>query len=156
MLNGKDYSNDITILQMLSQTSGLTCYLSDKPQNGISGIKELEAGIDRPWTTDKVIKTVKTMKPHFPPGTSGKAKYVDTNHQLLNLVIENVTKKPVKTVINQLFSEMNMVNTYVCENPNDMNYVFPYYKNEQRDISQYVTSTHNDIISTVKDQMIFI
>lgn len=43
---GKDYSNDITILHMLSQTSGLPCYLEDKPAKGISIIKELEAGID--------------------------------------------------------------------------------------------------------------
>ena len=154
--NDKDYSNDITILHMLSQTSGLPCYLADKPPNGTPAIKELEAGIDQPWPTDKVIESVKTMKPHFPPGEGKKAKYIDTNHQLLNLVIEKITEKPMKNVLNQLISDLNMSNTYVCEDINDVSYVFPYYKGEQRDISQFITSTHNDIISTAQDQMRFI
>lgn len=153
---GKEYSNDITILHMLSQTSGLPCYLVDKPASGISGIKELEAGIDCPWPTDKVIERIKTMKPHFAPGEGKKAKYVDTNHQLLNLVIENITDKPIETVLNQSFADLNMSNTYVCEDPNDVSYVFPYYKDKKIDISRFITSTHNDIISTAQDQMIFI
>ncbi|NLK51543.1 MAG: beta-lactamase family protein [Syntrophomonadaceae bacterium] len=153
---GKDYSNDITILHMLSQTSGLPCYLLDKPQNGISGMKELEAGIDSPWPTEKVIERIKTMKPHFPPGEGKKAKYIDTNHQLLNLVIENITGMPIITVLNQLFSDLDMPNTYVCEDLNDVSYVFPYFKDKQGNISRYLTSTHNDIISTAQDQMRFI
>jgi D-alanyl-D-alanine carboxypeptidase len=154
--NGRDYSENITVLHLLSNTSGLPCYLEDKPANGIAVIKELEAGIDQPWPTDKVIERIKTMKPHFAPGEGGKAKYIDTNHQLLNIVIENVLGTPVENVLNQLFADLNMMQTYVCEDMNDTNYVFPYYKNEKRDISQFITSTHNDIISTAEDQMLFI
>lgn len=154
--SGKDYSNDITILHMLSQTSGLPCYLIDKPQNGISGMKELEAGIARSWPIEKVIECIKTMKPHFPPGEGKKAKYIDTNHQLLNLVIENITEMPVETVLNQLFTDLDMSNTYVCDDLNDVSYVFPYFKDKQINISRYLTSTHNDIISTAQDQMRFI
>lgn len=152
----KDYSNDITILHMLSQTSGLPCYLEGKPVNGMSVIQELEAGIDQPWPIDKVVERVKTMKPHFPPGEGKKAKYIDTNHQLLNLVIENITDQSIQTVLNELFCDLNMSNTYVCEDINDESYIFPYYKDEQIDISRFVTSTKNDIISTAQDQMLFI
>lgn len=141
---------------MLSQTSGLPCYLADKPKDGIPAIKELEAGIDRPWPTEKVVERIKTMEPHFPPGRGKKAKYVDTNHQLLNLVIESVTGLPVRSVLNGLFEDLSMANTYVCEEVKDRGYVFPYYRDEQRDISKFITSTHNDIISTAQDQMIFI
>lgn len=154
--NGRDYSEDITILHMLSHTSGLPCYLEDKDDNGSSIIKELEAGIDQPWPTTKVIERIKTMKPHFPPGEGEKAKYNDTNHQLLNLVIENIIGLPIKDVLNQLFLDLGMSNTYVCDDLNDRSYVFPYYKEEKRNISEFITSTQNDIISTAEDQMIFI
>lgn len=154
--HGEDYSNSITILHMLSQTSGLPGYLVDKPPNGISGMKELESGIDKPWPIEKVIEHIKTMNPHFAPGTGNKSKYIDTNHQLLNLVIEEITGKPVQKVLNQLFEELDMSNTYVCEDLNDTSYVFPYYKDKQMNISHFITSTHNDIISTAQDLMRFI
>lgn len=154
--NGIDYSESITILHMLSHTSGLPCYLADKPKNGKAAIKDLEAGIDQFWPNDKVIKCIKTMKPHFAPGEGNKAKYIDTNHQLLSIVIEKVLGIPVKEVINQLFLDLKMYQTYVCEDLNDKGYIFPYYKNEIRDISKFITSTNNDIISTAHDQMIFI
>lgn len=153
---GKDYSKNITILHLLSNTSGLPCYLADRPEHGIAAIKELEVGIDQAWPTEKVIERVKTMKPHFSPGEGNKAKYIDTNHQLLNLVIESVLAIPVKDVLNQLFYDLSMSQTYVCENLKDTSYVFPYYKHEQRDISKFITSTQNDIISTAQDQLRFI
>jgi D-alanyl-D-alanine carboxypeptidase len=153
---GKDYSNYITIEHLLSLTSGLPCYLSDKPKNGSTIISELEAGIDQPWPTDKVIERIKSMQPHFIPGEGMKCKYNDTSHQLLNLVVEEVTGMSIKDVLNTLFADLDMTNTYVCENVNDLSYVFPYYKEEQRDISKFITSTQNDIISTAQDQMYFI
>lgn len=156
ILGGKDNSNAITIKHLLSNTSGLPCYLSDKPPGGISAIKELVAGIDQSWPTEKVIERIKTMKPHFRPGEANRAKYIDTGHQLLNLVIEQLLERPVNEVLNQLFKDLNMSGTYVCEDVNDSNYIFPYYKNEQRDISKFITSTQNDIISTAQDQMLFI
>lgn len=156
ILGGKDNTKEITIKHLLSNTSGLPCYLSDKPPGGVSAIKELEAGIDQPWPTDKVIERIKTMKPHFRPGEANRAMYIDTGHQLLNLVIEHVLERPVNDVLNQLFKDLNMSGTYVCEDVSDTNYIFPYYKNEQRDISKFITSTQNDIISTAEDQMLFI
>lgn len=96
------------------------------------------------------------MRPHFPPGEGKKAKYIDTNHQLLNLVIESITGEPIQTVLNQLFDDLNMLNTYVCEDIKDESYMFPYYQDEKRDISKFITSTQNDVISTAQDQMRFI
>src|SRR6056297_194146 len=153
---GKDYSKEITVLHLLSQTSGLPCFLSDKPKKGKAPIKELEEGIDQPWPINKVMDRVRALEAYFPPGMDHKAKYVDTNHQLLNLVFEGVTKKTVKDGLDQLFKELQMSHTYVCEDIADKSYIFPYYKNEKRNISQFITSTNNDIISTTQDQILFI
>jgi len=153
---GKDYSNDITITHLLSHTSGLPCYLTDKQASGKKGMTDLQNGIDQPWSTNKVISEIKNMKPHFQPGEEGKAKYVDTNHQILGLVIENIIGEPINVVLKKLFEEMNLTKTYVCEDVNDKNYVPIYYKSERRDVPLFLTSTQNDIISTARDQMIFL
>ena len=154
--NGKDYSNDLNITHLMSHTSGLPCYIIDKRINGKKVIAELEAGIDQSWPIDKVIQEIKRMKTHFPPGKERRAKYIDTNHQILSLIIENITGKPVNIVLKNLFQELDLNKTYVCENPNDKNFVPIRYKSEIIDLPFFLTSTQNDIISTAKDQMKFI
>jgi CubicO group peptidase (beta-lactamase class C family) len=114
--NGQEYSSELTISHLLSHTSGLPCYLTDKQIDGKKVMTKLEAGIDQPWPVEKVIQSVKDMKTHFPPGQPGKPIYSDTNYQLLNLIIESVTGNPVKSVLNDLFKELNLDNTNVFEN----------------------------------------
>jgi len=153
---GKDYSNDLSIIHLISQTSGLPGYLIDKQASGKKVMAELEAGVDQPWPIDKVIQEVKKMKTHFPPGKEGRAKYIDTNHQILSLVIENITGKPINIVLENLFEELKLTKTYVCEDANDKNFVPIRYKAETRHLPLFLTSTKNDIISTARDQMTFL
>jgi CubicO group peptidase (beta-lactamase class C family) len=105
VLDRKDYSREITLKHLISQTSGLPDYIEDKQENGHIAIKDLEAGLDPVWPVEKVVEEVKKIKPHFPPGTRGKAKYIDTNHQLLELVVEKVTGQPN----NHVFSRQSRV-----------------------------------------------
>jgi len=154
---GVDYSNDITIAHLMSQTSGLPCYLIDKRANGKKVMAELINGIDQSWPIDKVITEVKSMKPSFPPGEKGRARYIDTNHQLLSKIIENITGKPINIALKKIiFDELNLTKTYVCEDVNNMNFVPIYYKSKEIHIPLFLTSTTNDIISTAKEQMIFL
>ncbi|MGD9379775.1 MAG: serine hydrolase domain-containing protein [candidate division WOR-3 bacterium] len=154
--NGKDYSYDLSVLHLISQTSGLPGYLIDKQPNGKKIMNELEAGIDQAWPIDKVIDTVKIMQPHFPPGQKGKAKYIDTNHQILSRIIELITGNPINIVLNSMFQELNLTQTYVCEDVNDQNFVPIRYKEEVIRLPLFLTSTKNDIISTARDQMTFL
>ena len=154
--NGQEYSRDLTITHLLSHTSGLPCYLTDKQADGRKVMTDLEAGVDQPWPIDKVIQSVKSMKTHFPPGKKGKAKYSDTNYQILNLIIEGVTGMPVQIVLMDLFKELNLEQTYVFENLQDDNFVPIYYKTKQIVLPHFLSSTKNDIISTARDQMTFL
>jgi len=154
--NGKEFSSDLTIAHLLSHTSGLPCYLTDKQADGRKVMTDLEAGVDQPWPIDKVIQSVKRMKTHFPPGKKGKAKYSDTNYQILNLIIEGVTGMPVQIVLKDLFRELNLEHTYVFENTQDNNFVPIYYKTKQIILPHFLSSTQNDIISTARDQMTFL
>lgn len=153
---GKDYSKDLSIGHLLSHTSGLPCYLTDKQANGKIAMKELEAGIDQAWPIEKVIREVKRMKTHFPAGKEGSAKYGDTNHQILGLIIETVTGKPVNAILKNMFQELNLTKTYVCEDVGDNNYAPIYYKSKTIRVPLFLTSTQNDIISTAKDTMTFL
>lgn len=153
---GTEYSNDLTITHLMSHTSGLPCYLMDRQISGKKAMAELEAGIDQAWPIERVIQEVKKMKAHFPPGKRGRAKYSDTNFQILSLVIEKTTGKCISNVLNELLRELNMTKTYVCEDPNDRNYVPIRCRSEEINIPIFLTSTKNDIISTARDQMTFL
>ena len=153
---GRDYSNDLTIQHLLSQTSGLPCYLVDKQADGSVGMKALEAGLDQPWPIEKVIQTVKQMQPHFPPGQKGRAHYIDTNHQILGLVIEKITGQPVNKVLNNLFNDLKLSETFVCEQVRSDQFAPLYYKSSMIHIIQFLNSTQNDIVSTTRDQMTFL
>jgi CubicO group peptidase (beta-lactamase class C family) len=153
---GKDYSVHLSVAHLLSQTSGLPCYLLDKQANGKKAMAELEVGIDQSWPIDKVIDEVKRMKTHFPPGKKGKAKYIDTNHQILGLVIESITGEPVDVVLKNLFQELNLTRTYVLEDRKSEPPVPFRYKSEIVHVPRFLASTQNDIVSTARDQMTFL
>jgi len=153
---GKDYSNAISVAHLMSHTSGLPCYLTDKQANGEKAMTGLEAGMDQPWPIDKVIREVKRMKTHFPPGHKGRAKYIDTNHQILGLIIESITGEPVRIVLENLFRELDLKRTHAFEYANKVNFVPIRHKSEEIHIPLFLSSTQNDIISTARDQMIFL
>jgi CubicO group peptidase (beta-lactamase class C family) len=117
---------------------------------------ELEAGRDQLWPIDKVIQEIKRMKPHFPPGKTGRVKYGDTNHQILSVIIEHITGEPVEHVLNTLFQELHLTNTYVCDEAHPEKFVPIRYKSEERYLPLFLNSTHNDIVSTARDQMTFL
>lgn len=153
---GRDYSDELTIAHLMSHTSGLPCYLIDKQPNGKKAMDELQAGIDQAWPLEKVVREVKSMNPHFPPGKAGKAKYGDTNHQILSLIIQNIMGGPINGILNNLFQELGLKETYVYEDLNCDNFIPIRYKSQEIRIPLFLRSTQNEIISTAKDQMTFL
>jgi D-alanyl-D-alanine carboxypeptidase len=153
---GQDFSDEITIAHLLAQTSGLPCYLTDKQTNGKKVMSELEAGKDQAWPIEKAMEAIKTMSPHFPPGSPRKAIYGDTNHQILSKIIEHIQGDTISNILTNLFEELNMTNTYVCSHSNTATFIPIRCGSETTKIPNFITSTQNDIISTAKDQMIFL
>ena len=153
---GVDYSDSLTITHLMAHTSGLPCYLADRQANGRVAMSELQMGIDQAWPIDEVIRTVKSMKTHFPPGKKGRARYSDTNYRILGMVLEEVMGKSVNVVLGGLFRELGMLQTEVCEEPLDRNFVPIRCKSREIVIPQFLSSTGDDIISTAGDQMVFL
>jgi CubicO group peptidase (beta-lactamase class C family) len=153
---GKEWSDDLTIAHLISHTSGLPCFLVDRMADGRRVMDELEAGNDQPWPFDKVVREVRGMRTHFPPGSKGKAKYADTNTQILSLLVERVTGRPIQAVLRDLIKDLDMTGTDVIEDADAEDFVPIRYKSEELHIPQFLNSTRNDIVSTAGDQMKFI
>ena len=110
---GKDYSQEITIKQLLSHTSGIADYYSEKPEGGKSLFELFLEEPKRSWTVDETIERARSdLKPNFQPGTD--ASYSDTNFQLLGKVIEATTGKPLHTVYEDfIFQPLGLRHTWL-------------------------------------------
>ncbi|MDY6792235.1 MAG: serine hydrolase domain-containing protein [Thermodesulfobacteriota bacterium] len=99
---GKDYSHEITIKELLSHTSGIADYYTEKPKQGKSLFELVLEKPERSWTVDETIERARNnLEPNFQPGTD--ASYSDTNFQLLGKVIEAITGKPLHIVYQDFF-----------------------------------------------------
>jgi CubicO group peptidase (beta-lactamase class C family) len=157
--NGTDYSNTLTIAQLLSNTSGLPDYFEDNKANGKSLLEELTTGKDRSWTFEEAIALAKTMKPKFAPGQKGKAHYSDTNFQLLEKIIETITGTTFEKALEKsILHPLGLKNTYLFNNPDDPLPATVYYKNKPHNIPKAMSSFRDDggIVSTAEDTMTFI
>lgn len=159
VLKGVDYSDELTITHLISNTSGLPDYFFHKQANGRTVADELMEGNDEFWPLDKTISLTKKLTPKFKPGAKGKAAYSDTNYQLLGRIIENVTGKSMGEVFNDyIFSELKLVNTYAYNDINDNTPTPFYYKSKQLWLPKYIASVtaEGGIVSTVDEVMLFL
>jgi len=99
---GHDFSNEITVEQLLAQTSGIPDYYDEKGKDGKTLFEIFKADQQRRWTVDEEIARARDeMTPRFRPGA--KAFYSDTNYQLLGKIIEARTGKPLQAVLEEFF-----------------------------------------------------
>jgi D-alanyl-D-alanine carboxypeptidase len=67
---GKDYSHEITIKELLSHTSGIPDYYTEKPEGGKSLFELFLAEPERSWTVEETIERARNdLRPDFQPGT---------------------------------------------------------------------------------------
>ena len=155
-INKRDYSGEITIQHLISHTSGLPCYLTDKQRDGTKNMDLILNGDNQSWPFDKMVNVVKNMKARYIPGKKGKANYSETNFRLLEKIVEKVTNKSIDRVLTSLFEELGMRNTFVLLKNNYRKIVPCYFKDKEIMIHEYWESTRKDIASTAQDTMIFL
>lgn len=112
---GKDYSHDIQIKHLLSNTSGLPDYFEDKPKHRPPLLQEILADPQRFWTPQETIEWSKEhLRPHFPPGK--RVHYTDTGYNLLGLIIESIAGAPYEEVLHeQIFRPLQMNHSYLSQ-----------------------------------------
>ena len=159
VLNGHDYSREITIKNLLAHTSGISDYFQQKGENGKSFEDEIKEGNDRFWTFENVIEYSKSLKPYFKPNTKGKAHYSDTNFQLLGRIIENITGKSISDNYEELiFNPLGLTQTYLYTDIEDKKPKTLYYKKNELHIPKAMASFGPDggIVSTSKEMLVFL
>jgi D-alanyl-D-alanine carboxypeptidase len=109
----KDYSREITLRELLSHTSGIADYYTEKPKGGKSLFELFLEEPERSWTVDETIERVRNgLRSNFEPGTN--ASYSDTNFQLLGKVIEAITGKPLHAVYEDfIFRPLGLKHTWL-------------------------------------------
>jgi CubicO group peptidase (beta-lactamase class C family) len=159
VLKGVDYTGEITVAHLMSNTSGLQDYFFGKTVSGKSAADELLSGKDEPWPLGRILSTARTLKPRFPPGQRGHALYSDTNYELLGAVIERVTGKPIAQVFRDLiFDELGLRDTYAFQNVNDDTPARIYYRSRPVRLPRYLASVtaEGGIVSTAEECMRFL
>ncbi|MEN9954563.1 MAG: hypothetical protein RLZZ41_227 [Actinomycetota bacterium] len=107
---GEDYTQQISVGDLLSHTSGIADYyrLKRLPKKG--DLAEISAQ-DPGWSFEDAIELVRTLPAKFPPN-SGKASYSFTNYQLVGRLIEAVTHQPLDEVFTaRIFEPLGLTHT---------------------------------------------
>ena len=118
VLDGTDYTSQITVRHMLTHASALPDWLEEAPPGGKSVVETVLEEGDRALSFEEVVRIVSNdLKPHFPPqdmsGGRARIRYSDTNFILLIWIIERVTGQPLHEVHRELLHEpLGMRQTY--------------------------------------------
>lgn len=94
--NGVDCSDQITVRDLLSHTSGIADYYALKRLPNKGDLAQISAQ-DPGWSFEEAMALARTLPAKFPPN-SGKASYSFTNYQLVGRLIEAVTNQPLGEV----------------------------------------------------------
>lgn len=161
---GRDYGAQIQVHHLLSHTSGLADYFEGKPQGGASLFDELKQGRDRAVDLPQILGIVRGLSPAFPPGAGdgSKARYSDTNFQLLGAIIEAVTDQPIAAVLEAMITApLGLADTYAFDAALADSRPAPatiYFGDRAAHVPQFMTSTTADggVVSTVADNLAFL
>ncbi|MFB4159495.1 serine hydrolase domain-containing protein [Geomicrobium sp. JSM 1781026] len=159
VVDGVDYSKDITIQHLISNTSGIPDYFAYKRADGTAVADDLFAGKDQRWPLEQVVRLTKQMKPKFKPGEKGKVNYSDTNYQLLGRIIENQTDMNIAEVFKRyIFDRLGFTKTYVYTDIYDEKPVALHYKASTVRLPLYFSSVgaEGGIVSDAEETMQFL
>lgn len=129
ILDGKDYSQDLTIAHLLQHTSGLPDYFTDSTNDESQNIiSQLLMNPNKMWSAEELIQFSKEkMTPHFVPGEG--YHYTDTEYVLLALIIENVSGLSLDEFFMQhIFQPLNMNSSYINLKSKAINNKLPVVK----------------------------
>lgn len=151
---GQDYSMNLTVSDLLLQTSGLPDFFEE----GTNKAKKRGIEKDLDINFDEKIKLTKKLKPHFSPTSKKRAHYTDLNFDMLGEIIEKVANKTLEEAYKQfIFEPLGIKQTYLPTSDHDF---IPnvYYKHLSMYRPKFIKSCRasGSCISTARELMRFI
>ncbi|NGP45744.1 beta-lactamase family protein [Bacillaceae bacterium SIJ1] len=153
MYRGQDYSFDLTIYDLLFQTSGLPDIYEERKNSMKSRVIQEDFHL----SFEEIIEKTKHLKPHFAPNSKGKAYYADVNFDLLGEIIKKASDQTLSDAYKQfIVSPLDLVATYLIEGENDkMPHI--YYKDQQLHRPMFIqNSASGGSVTTTAELMVFI
>lgn len=161
--NGTDYSCQIKVYQLVTQTSGLADYYEGKPADGPSIAQQLSSGNDRVVDMETVAAITRRLKPRFEPGArnEGRTFYSGTNYRLMGAIVEAVSGKPLVDNLQELiFDPLELANTYPfrADLPPNRRPATTYTGEQTLAVPQLLSGNLADggLVSTVADSLTFL
>ena len=151
---GQEYSNRLTISNLLFHTSGLRDLIEEGSNK--SKIHALNKDVQTDFN-ETIIKT-KGIKPHFAPNMGKRAHYANINFEILGEIIEIVTNSTLEEVFRQLiFDPLGLKNTYLPEDEDDF-IPYVYYKDTAFYRPKLLLSIRasGGCVSTARELMVFV
>ncbi|WP_138754536.1 serine hydrolase domain-containing protein [Paenibacillus sinopodophylli] len=113
VVNGTDYSDQVTIRNLLSHTSGVGDYFAGPVKHGKSILEIMASTPDRSFTPQELISF--TRDNQEPVGLPGETFYYsDTGYILLGLILESLEGKPYSEILEKkLFEPLGMNDSYL-------------------------------------------
>ena len=147
---GVDYASQLTISNLLFQTSGIPDWL----ENGRD--KKVFIDDDIFLSFEEKIASIRNDKPYFAPGT--KSRYSDTNFSILGKIIETITEKPIAEVCAEwIFKPLGLSKTYLPTNAEDyVTNIFYKEKSLHRPHAMLAASGSGDGMTTARELMVFL
>ncbi len=160
---GRDYSHQITIEQLLAHTSGIPDYYDEKGKDGKTLFEILKSDPQRLWSVEDQIARVRDdLQSRSIPGE--KAFYSDTNYQLLGKIIESRTGKPLQKVLSELlFLPLNLRHTWLVGHTSPQNrpsvHVADVFSGDENITKMRANTFYwadGGIVSTTDDEVMFL
>ncbi len=108
--DGVDHTGRITPTHLLGHLSGLPDSLDERPPGRRSLVDEVVEEGDRAWSFEEAVAHARDhLTPHFPPSdpqaARAKIRYSETNYQLLMVMAQQVTGRPMRRLYRELVFE---------------------------------------------------
>lgn len=150
---GMDYSFQLTLGDLLFQTSGLPDYFEEGASTRNRVLRE-----DYQLPFGEKVALTKSLRPHFAPRSQGRSYYSDLNFDLLGEIVEQIAGLPLDQAYHtMIFGPLGMERTML---PAHTEYDVPgiYYKDLLLKRPQAVMSYRGSggCISTARDLLVFI